>query len=126
VAPLRRRTTSDGTLLSGELPVDDAGETISSGTQAVDIDATDEMAASWIDSDDVVMFERSTPAGVSLGEFPVGVGSGRTAVAALGDNHAVVALTDGDGWGDGVVLRCVLFTDDFESGDEAAWAAAVP
>lgn len=102
-----RRTTSDGTLLSGELPVNDAEDAISFGTQAVDIDATDEMVVSWSTADDVVMFERSTPAGVGLGEFPVGVGWGRTAVAALGDNHAVVAWTDSDDWGDGVFLRCV-------------------
>ncbi|MBP9824626.1 MAG: hypothetical protein KBF21_10420 [Thermoanaerobaculia bacterium] len=111
-----RRTSADGTLLSGELAIDDPLETASVAFHAVDIDANDEMVVAWSAWSDTVWFERSTPAGVGMGEFPVGIsnsGDRDVAVAALGDDRAVVAWTDFDGEGKGVALRCVTDTQVF-------------
>jgi len=105
-----RRTTANGSLLSGELAIDNPATTATVSAAAVDVDGTDEMAVAWIDASHTLWFERSTPAGVEHDEFTVGVTDSsfaHVAVAALGFNRSVIAWTDADGDSQGVFLRCV-------------------
>ena len=108
-----RRTSADGTLLSGELAIDNPATTAAVTWAAVDVDGSDEMAVAWLDESFTVWFERSTPAGVELDEFAVGVAVPAfpyLSVAALGLNRSVVAWTDLDADASGVFLRCVAST----------------
>lgn len=105
-----RRTSADGTLLSGEIAIDDHLTTLDAGPAEIDVAENDEMSVAWRDSDDTIWFERLTDTGAGFGEFVVGThadGFPQLSVAALDSQHSVVVWTDFDAGGLGIFARCV-------------------
>lgn len=105
-----RRTSADGTLLSGEVAIDDHLSTLDAGPAEIDVADNDDMVVAWRDSDNTIWFERLTDAGVGFGEFVVGTHAAfhpQLSVAALGNVQSVVAWADFDSGGLGIFARCV-------------------